>query len=192
MDIRLVVGLGNPGKEYENTRHNVGFMVIDELAKNLRLKKPQEEALSLLYKTRLGGKEVIFAKPLTYMNNSGAAVFNLLEEYNLSPENMLIVYDDLDLPLGSMRLRLKGSSGGHKGVESIIKYIGTQNFPRLRIGIGRPKKKEDVVKYVLSPFPPDEEKVINQVIKKAVRCILRAVEISPEHAMEYCNRQDLL
>ena len=191
MDIRLVVGLGNPGKEYENTRHNVGFMVIDELVRSLRIKKPLEEALSLVYKTRIGGKEVILAKPQTYMNNSGAAVFNLLEEYNLSPENMLVVYDDLDLPLGSMRLRLKGSSGGHKGVESIIKYIGTQNFPRLRIGIGRPKKKEDVVKYVLSPFPPEEEKIINQVIKKAARCILRSVEMSPEHAMEYCNRQDL-
>ena len=191
MDIRLVVGLGNPGKEYENTRHNVGFMVIDELVRSLRIKKPLEEALSLVYKTRIGGKEVILAKPQTYMNNSGAAVFNLLEEYNLSPENMLVVYDDLDLPLGSMRLRLKGSSGGHKGVESIIKYIGTQNFPRLRIGIGRPKKKEDVVKYVLSPFPPEEEKIINQVIKKAARCILRSVEMSPERAMEYCNRQDL-
>ncbi|GAB6065713.1 aminoacyl-tRNA hydrolase [Aquifex pyrophilus] len=192
MDIRLVVGLGNPGKEYEKTRHNVGFMVIDELVKALRAKGPFEEALSLTYRVRLPHKEVILAKPMTYMNNSGAAVYNLLEEYKLSPEEMIIVYDDLDLPLGSMRLRLKGSSGGHKGVESIIKYIGTQNFPRLRIGIGRPKKKEDVVKYVLSPFPPEEEKVISNVIKKAVRCLIRAIETSPEHAMEYCNRQDVI
>ncbi len=191
MDTKLVVGLGNPGKEYENTRHNVGFMVVDELVKTLRAKGPFQEALSLLYKARLGGKEVILAKPQTYMNNSGAAVINLLEEYSLSPEEMIVVYDDLDLPLGSMRLRLKGSSGGHKGVESIINYIGTQNFPRLRIGIGRPKKKEDVVKYVLSPFPPDEERVISQVVKKAVRCLMRAIELSPEQAMEYCNRQDL-
>jgi len=191
MDIRLLVGLGNPGKEYEKTRHNVGFMVIDELVKSLRAKKPSEEALSLVYKIRIGGKEVFLAKPLTYMNNSGAAVYNLLEEYGLSPEQMIVIYDDLDLPLGTIRLRLKGSSGGHKGVESIIKYIGTQNFPRLRIGIGRPKKKEDVVKYVLSPFSQEEEKVINQVIKKAVRCLTRAIEISPQHAMEYCNRQDL-
>ncbi|NPB08399.1 MAG: aminoacyl-tRNA hydrolase [Aquificae bacterium] len=191
MDTKLVVGLGNPGKEYENTRHNVGFMVVDELVKTLRARGPFQEALSLLYKARLGGKEVILAKPQTYMNNSGAAVINLLEEYSLSPEEMIVVYDDLDLPLGSMRLRLKGSSGGHKGVESIINYIGTQNFPRLRIGIGRPKKKEDVVKYVLSPFPPDEERVISQVVKKAVRCLMRAIELSPEQAMEYCNRQDL-
>ena len=191
MDIRLLVGLGNPGKEYENTRHNVGFMVIDELVRTLRLKRPSEEALSLVYKAHVGGKEVILAKPMTYMNNSGAAVFNLLEDYNLSPENMLVVYDDLDLPVGSLRLRLKGSSGGHRGVESIIKYIGTQNFPRLRIGIGRPKKKEDVAKYVLSPFTPEEEKVISQAIKKATRCILRILETSIEHAMEYCNREDL-
>jgi len=192
MDIKLVVGLGNPGKEYENTRHNVGFMVIDELVKTLKAKGPFQEALSLLYKTRLGGKEVLLAKPQTYMNNSGAAVINLLEEYSLSPEEMIVVYDDLDLPLGSMRLRLKGSSGGHRGVESIINYIGTQNFPRLRIGIGRPKKKEDVVKYVLSPFPPDEERIIGRAIKKAVRCLMRAIELSPEQAMEYCNRQELL
>ncbi|NPA32722.1 MAG: aminoacyl-tRNA hydrolase, partial [Aquificae bacterium] len=191
MDIRLLVGLGNPGKEYEKTRHNVGFMVIDELAKNLRLKNPQEVALSHVYKARLGGKEVYLAKPQTYMNNSGVAVYNLLEEFSLSPEQMIVVYDDLDLPLGSMRLRLRGSSGGHRGVESIIKAIGTQNFPRLRIGIGRPKKKEDVVKYVLSPFSPEEERVIGNVIKKATRCLTRAVELSPEHAMEYCNRQDV-
>ena len=191
MDIRLIVGLGNPGEEYEKTRHNVGFMVIDEIVKTLRLKNPIKEALSLVYKTKIAGKDVIFAKPLTYMNNSGAAVYNLLEEYSLSPENMIVVYDDLDLPLGTMRLRLKGSSGGHKGVESIIKYIGTQNFPRLRIGISRPKKKEDVVKYVLSPFSSEEEKVISQVIRKAVRCLLKSVEISPESAMEYCNRQDM-
>ncbi|RLJ69786.1 PTH1 family peptidyl-tRNA hydrolase [Hydrogenivirga caldilitoris] len=190
--IKLVVGLGNPGKEYENTRHNVGFMVIDELASRLKLKNYTEEGLSHLYRARIGGREVLLAKPQTYMNNSGLAVINLLEDYNIRPAEMLVIYDDLDLPLGMTRLRLEGSSGGHKGVESIIKNIKTEKFPRLKIGIGRPKTKGDVVKYVLSPFSKEEQELARAVIKKAAECVLRSVELSPEDAMEFCNRRDLL
>ena len=190
--IKLVVGLGNPGKEYEKTRHNLGFMVIDELVRRLRLKNFSEEALSHVYKARVAGREVLFAKPQTYMNNSGLAVVNLLEENEIDPQEMLVVYDDLDLPLGMTRLRLEGSSGGHRGVESIIKSIGTEKFPRLKIGIGRPKKKEDVVGYVLSPFSKDEEEIARTVIKKASECILRSIELSPQDAMEFCNRKDVL
>ncbi len=190
--IKLVVGLGNPGKEYEKTRHNLGFMVIDELVRRLRLKNFSEEALSHVYKARVAGREVLFAKPQTYMNNSGLAVVNLLEENEIDPQEMLVVYDDLDLPLGMTRLRLEGSSGGHRGVESIIKSIGTEKFPRLKIGIGRPKKKEDVVGYVLSPFSKDEEEIARAVIKKASECVLRSIELSPQDAMEFCNRKDVL
>ena len=188
--IRLVVGLGNPGKEYERTRHNVGFMVIDELVRKLRIKNYSEEALSHVYRSRVGGRQVIFAKPQTYMNNSGLAVLNLLEENGIEPQEMLVVYDDLDLPLGMTRLRLEGSSGGHRGVESIIKSIGTEKFPRLKIGIGRPKRKEDVVSYVLSPFSKEEEEIARAVIKKAAECVLRSIELSPQDAMEFCNRRD--
>jgi len=190
--IRLVVGLGNPGKEYEKTRHNVGFMVVDELVRKLRLKSYSEEYLSHVYRARLGGREVLLAKPQTYMNNSGLAVINLLEENGIEPHEMLVVYDDLDLPLGMTRLRLEGSSGGHKGVESIIKTIGTEKFPRLKVGIGRPKRKEDVVNYVLSPFSKEEEETARMVIKKAAECVIRSVELSPQDAMEFCNRRDLL
>ncbi len=190
--IRLVVGLGNPGKEYENTRHNVGFMVVDELLKRLKIKDYKEESLSHVYRTRIVGREVVIAKPQTYMNNSGLAVINLLEENDIKPEEMLVVYDDLDLPLGMTRLRLEGSSGGHKGVESIIKNIKTERFPRLRVGIGRPKRKEEVVRYVLSPFSKEEEELARAVIKKAAQCILRSIELSPEDAMEFCNRRDIL
>jgi len=152
--IRLLVGLGNPGKKYEKTRHNVGFMVIDEILRRLKAPKPTEECLSLVYKVSVNGKGVILAKPQTYMNNSGLAVINLLEEYDIKPEEMLVVYDDLDLRLGKLRLRLEGSSGGHHGVESIIREIKTEKFPRLKIGIGRPKDRNKVVDYVLSPFLP--------------------------------------
>ncbi len=189
--IRLVVGLGNPGKEYENTRHNVGFMVVDEVLRRFKVKDLKEEALSLVAKLRMGGREVVFAKPQTYMNNSGLAVENLLDEFSLAPEEMLVVYDDLDLPLGMTRLRLEGSSGGHKGVESIISTIRTQRFPRLRVGIGRPKRKEEVVSYVLSPFSKEEWEVMRVAIRKASECVVRSVERSPEDAMEFCNRRDV-
>ncbi len=190
--IELVVGLGNPGKEYENTRHNVGFMVVDELARRLRVREPREECLSHVYRVHVAGRPVLLAKPQTYMNNSGFAVINLLEEYGVDPESMLVVHDDLDLPLGMIRLRLSGSSGGHRGVESIIKHIKTQNFPRLKVGIGRPKKKEDVVRYVLSPFSKEEEDLVRSVIRRAGECVLRSIELSPETAMEFCNRRDVL
>ncbi len=190
--IRLVVGLGNPGKEYENTRHNVGFMVIDELVRRLKLKNYKEEALSHVYRTKIAGREVLLAKPQTYMNNSGLAVVNLLEDYSIRPEEMLVIYDDLDLPLGMTRLRLEGSSGGHRGVESIIKNIKTERFPRLKIGIGRPKNKKDVVKYVLSPFSKEEEELARAVIKKSAECVLRSIELSPQSAMEFCNRKDTI
>ncbi|MFN4319464.1 MAG: aminoacyl-tRNA hydrolase [Aquificaceae bacterium] len=187
--IRLLVGLGNPGKRYERTRHNVGFMAIDELLRRLRLQKYTEECLSHLYKASLQGREVLIAKPQTYMNNSGLAVVNLLEEYEIKPEEMLIVYDDLDLPLGKLRLRLEGSSGGHHGVESIIKEIKTDKFPRLKIGIGRPKDKNKVVEYVLSPFDKEEEEVLNKVINRAGECLLRCVEFGVENSMNFCNVQ---
>ncbi len=190
--IRLVVGLGNPGKEYEDTRHNVGFKVTDEIAKRFRIRNFREEHLSHTFTLKLSGREIIFAKPQTYMNNSGLAVVNLLEENRIEPSEMLVVYDDLDLPLGVTRLRMSGSSGGHRGMESIIKSIGTENFPRLKIGIGRPKRKNDVVNYVLSPFKKEELETLNAVIHKAGECVLRSLELSPESAMEFCNRKDIL
>ncbi|MGC8852759.1 MAG: aminoacyl-tRNA hydrolase [Hydrogenobacter sp.] len=185
--IKLLVGLGNPGKKYEKTRHNVGFMVIDQLAKKLKLKDYQEECLSHVYKAKIGGREVLLAKPQTYMNNSGIAVVNLLEEHNISPEEMIVIYDDLDLPLGRLRLKLEGSSGGHHGVESIIKEIKTEKFPRLKVGIGRPKDKSQVVNYVLSPFSEEEEQILYTVLERSRECLMRCIEISPEYAMNFCN-----
>lgn len=127
------------------------------------------------------------AKPQTYMNNSGLAVLNILEEYEIHPEEMMVIYDDLDLPLGRIRLRLEGSSGGHHGVESIIKEIKTENFVRLRIGIGRPKDKNKVVEYVLSPFSPEEEPLLYAVLSRACECILRCLETSPQDSMSFAT-----
>ncbi len=188
--IKLVLGLGNPGEEYKETRHNIGFTILDELVRRLKLKEKRRECLSLIYRANIGGKKLLLAKPQTYMNNSGYAVINILEEYSLEPNEMLVVHDDLDLPFGYMRLRLEGSSAGHRGVESIINSIKSQNFPRLRIGIGRPAKGEDIARYVLSPFSPEEKGKLGIIIDKAVKCILRSVELSPEVAMEFCNRRD--
>ncbi len=187
--IRLIVGLGNPGKKYERTRHNVGFMVVDELVRRLRIKGYKEECLSHLYKTNLAGRELLIAKPQTFMNNSGLAVINLLEEYHIEPEEMLVVYDDLDLPLGKLRLRLEGSSGGHHGIESIIREVRTEKFPRLKVGIGRPKDKNKVVEYVLSPFEKEEWEVISRVLERASECLLRCVEFGIEESMNFCNVQ---
>jgi PTH1 family peptidyl-tRNA hydrolase len=185
--IRLLVGLGNPGKKYEKTRHNVGFMVVDEFLKKLRVKDYREECLSHLFRVKVFDREVLVAKPQTYMNNSGLAVLNILEEYEINPEEMMVIYDDLDLPLGRIRLRLEGSSGGHHGVESIIKEIKTESFVRLRIGIGRPKDKNKVVEYVLSPFSPEEEPLLYAVLSRACECILRCLETSPQDSMSFCN-----
>ncbi|ADC88849.1 peptidyl-tRNA hydrolase [Thermocrinis albus DSM 14484] len=185
--IKAVVGLGNPGKEYERTRHNVGFMVLDQLVSRLRVRDYTEECLSHLYRAKVGGREVFLVKPQTYMNNSGLAVFNLLEDYQILPEELLVVHDDLDLPLGKMRLRTEGSSGGHHGVESIIREIKTERFPRLKIGIGRPKDKSKVVQYVLSPFSKEEEPILLKVLERATECILRVLETSPESSMNFCN-----
>ncbi|ADO44527.1 peptidyl-tRNA hydrolase [Hydrogenobacter thermophilus TK-6] len=185
--IKLLVGLGNPGKKYQHTRHNVGFMVIDELAKKLKLREYREECLSHLYRARIGGRDVLLAKPQTYMNNSGLAVINLLEEYSILPDEMIVVYDDLDLPLGRIRLRLEGSSGGHHGIESIIREVKTEKFPRLKVGIGRPKDKNQVVSYVLSPFSEDEQTLLYRVLERSRECLIRCVEFSPEDAMNFCN-----
>ncbi len=185
--IRLVVGLGNPGEEYKDTRHNIGFLVVDAFARKLRLKGEKTKCLSRIIRGRAGGRELILAKPLTYMNNSGLAVENIIEEEEIEPSEMIVVYDDIDLPVGATRLRLGGSSGGHKGMESIIRTVGTQDFPRLRIGIGRPKRKEDVVSWVLSPFDEDEIPLIKSAIERAVKCLERCILLGPQEAMDLCN-----
>lgn len=185
--IRAIIGLGNPGQKYKDTRHNVGFMVADALVKVLKCNnKYKEKAFSHIYECP--DYDVIIAKPQTYMNLSGNAVLNILEDYNLKPNEILVIYDDLDLNLGTIRLRTKGSSGGHNGLKSIISMIKTEEFPRLRIGIGRPAKKEEVSDYVLSPFTKEEKFIIDRVIATSTECILNVLKYGIEKSMNSCNK----
>ena len=161
----LIVGLGNPGREYANTRHNIGFRCVDALAARHSLafddKKKSKAKIAL---GSIQGHRVLLAKPQTYMNLSGSAVQGLAAFYQIPPAQIMIIFDDLDLPVGALRIRPKGGSGGHKGVTDIIQRLGTQDFPRIRVGIGRPDTPMDPASYVLRPFDgPDEAEVAGAV-----------------------------
>lgn len=184
--IKAVIGLGNPGQEYRETRHNVGFMVVDSLRQQLGCGGKQEKCFSHMYSCNK--YDVLLVKPQTYMNLSGNAVLNLIKDYRLSPQEILVVYDDLDLPLGTVKLRKAGSSGGHRGLKSIIEKIKTEEFPRLRVGIGRPERKEEVADYVLSPFSGSEKLVMERVIGHCGECILSVLKYGVDRSMNLCNR----
>ncbi|SMP10892.1 peptidyl-tRNA hydrolase, PTH1 family [Desulfurobacterium pacificum] len=175
--VKLIVGLGNPGKEYENTRHNVGWMIIDRVCEKLSCSDFREKFKGLIAEWRNEeGEKVFFLKPLTYMNRSGESVKEVANFFKINPAEILVIYDDLDLPLGKLRIRLKGSSGGHRGVKSVEEHLKTNEFPRLRIGIGRPATKEEVVNYVLSPFRKEELSTVEKVIERASDCVLKVLE----------------
>ncbi len=168
--LTLIVGLGNPGRSYAAHRHNVGFRCLDRLAGVHGLSFVRDQAKADLASGRIADLRVLLAKPRTYMNLSGQAVRRLARFYKIAPQDILVIYDDLDLPLGVIRLRPEGGSGGHKGMKSIIESLGTQAFPRLRIGIGRPPH-EDAVDYVLSHFTLDEEIAIENACERAVAAV---------------------
>ncbi|MGC9141980.1 MAG: aminoacyl-tRNA hydrolase [Caldimicrobium sp.] len=165
----IFCGLGNPGEKYEYTRHNFGFLVISALAEKHHLLFRYEPALEseiAAYKS-----QALLVKPMTYMNLSGRAVNKILKEYKITPENLLVIYDDLDLPLGRIKMLPKGGSGGHKGVQSIIDSLGTEDFPRLKLGIGRPQRGSDVKDYVLTPFSEEEWPLVHKIIERAVNIL---------------------
>jgi len=165
---RLIVGLGNPGSEYEDTRHNVGFAVVDALAERAKLDLSYDgRAEALVGEGRLRGRPVILAKPLTFMNRSGQSVRALMHRYGLDPAELLVVYDDVNLPLGKIRLRERGSAGGHNGVQDVIDRLGTDAFPRLRLGIGDAFRRGRQVDYVLSPFTKQQQPVIEEALVRA-------------------------
>lgn len=167
----LIVGLGNPGPQYARNRHNVGFQVLDRLAARHGLSFSRTMHRALVAEGHIDGRRVILAKPLTYMNNSGEAVGALVRYFNIPLEQVLVVYDDMDLPQGALRLRPKGGSGGQRGMQSIIHHLGTEVFPRLRVGIGRPPGRMDAAAYVLQNFSPDEETIMEEVRERAADAI---------------------
>lgn len=185
---RLVVGIGNPGPEYARTRHNVGFRVIDFLAKQLGVKREEAKFKGIFATTDLDGLKVGLLKPLTYVNLSGQSVREAVNRLNLATEQILVVLDDAQLPLGKLRLRAKGSSGGHKGLQSIIDALRTENIPRLRIGIGSPPEGMDMATFVLSPFEPDEEEIIATAIEMAAEAVKVWAKEGIEVAMQRFNR----
>jgi PTH1 family peptidyl-tRNA hydrolase len=163
--VKLVVGLGNPGAEYGDTRHNVGFMAVDCIARELRVKFKEKIANSAVGTGQLRGEKVVLAKPMGFMNLSGKSLAGLMAYFSAGPADLTVLHDDLDIQLGKIKVKKSGGSAGHNGIASIIDEIGTGDFRRLRIGIGRPSVGGDVSDYVLSPFTEDEESVISRVIE---------------------------
>ena len=183
----LIAGLGNPGREYEASRHNVGFMVLDNLADELDENFRKSPFNADICKTRIGTEGAILLKPTTYMNNSGQAVRAALDWYNLDERSLLVVYDDMDLPLGQIRLREKGSAGGHNGMKSIISHIGDGNFFRLRVGIGKPCDNTDVISHVLSPFSKEQMPVISKSVLISVDAVRSVIEDGFQKAQSKFN-----
>ncbi|MFB0536293.1 MAG: aminoacyl-tRNA hydrolase [Anaerolineae bacterium] len=183
---KLIVGLGNPGRQYAYNRHNVGFQCLDRLAQAHGLSFAQRRAKASLALGTITDVGVVLAKPLTYMNLSGQAVRQLVNSYQLSLEDILVIYDDLDLPLGTIRLRPEGGSGGHKGMRSIIEALGSQAFPRLRVGIDRPPGN-DAVSYVLSDFTADERITLESVYERVVAAVELFLREGIEAAMNAYN-----
>jgi PTH1 family peptidyl-tRNA hydrolase len=181
--MKLIIGLGNPGRFYANNRHNIGFVCLNYFAKQQGIRFDRKQCMARTGTGELEGSKVVLAKPQTYMNLSGQAVSRLVKKFSISPYDLIVVHDDLDLPLGKVRTRLGGSSAGHKGIESIIAELGRQDFVRIRVGISRPEPNEDaseiseadIIRYVLGDFAPDEKQTVNLVIAKvsdAIFCLL--------------------
>ena len=188
--MKLIVGLGNPGKNYEHTRHNIGQAVVKELGrKNKVVLKKGLFSSSLSAKCGINGIDCLLAVPLTYMNLSGAAVKALVKKHNIGLEDLIVAFDDLDLELGRVKLKPEGSSGGHKGVESIIGALGTSAFPRIRVGIGRPENNSiEIPDYVLSGFKKNERALAAEAIEKACAAVEYWVELGTEKTMNIINR----
>jgi len=183
----LIVGLGNPGAEFSHNRHNVGFMLLDCLADRLGESFSRLESNSLLTKAKYQDKRLLLAKPQTFMNLSGQAVSRLVKYYKIPLESLLIIYDDVDLPLESIRIRPNGGAGGHKGVASIIERLGTNEFPRLRLGIGRPSGRKNAAAHVLQNFTKEENVFLEVTLERAVDAVLVFVSAGLETAMNKYN-----
>lgn len=183
----LIAGLGNPGRRYRHNRHNVGFMLVDRLAERLDLAFSRVESKALVAKGHYEGREVLLAKPQTYMNLSGQAISALIRSYQPPLSNVLIAYDDVDLPFGSLRLRPSGGSGGHKGMSSILERLGTEDIPRLRIGIGRPPGHMEAADYVLQDFSRGEAQDLALILERASEAVLTFITDGLIAAMNQFN-----
>lgn len=183
----LIVGLGNPGRDYAFNRHNVGFMAVSRLAAKHNAAFTRKQGKALVTSLRLHDKPIILAKPQTFMNLSGEAVQSLVKFYEIDLANLMVCHDDIDLPIGAIRIRPDGGAGGQNGIKSIIQHLGTQNFPRLRLGIGRPPGRMDPAAYVLQDFKEFDGEVMDQTLDKAVEAIETFIKYDLNTAMNKFN-----
>lgn len=186
-NVYLIAGLGNPGRDYRLTRHNIGFMAIDALAASLGCKLTKVQFKAIVGSAQLGNRKIILAKPQTFMNLSGQAVSSLMHFYRIPVDHLMVMNDDLDLPLGTIRIRPSGGSAGQKGMESIIERLGTQEFARLRLGVGRPPGQMDAKDYVLQSFSNPETEMLKAVLDRAVDAIKTYIDGGLEAAMNKFN-----
>ena len=186
----LIVGLGNPGKQYENTRHNVGFDAIDVLVDEYRIPSSGKQHKAMYGKGMIEGQQVILAKPLTYMNLSGEAVRAMVDYYKIDPETeLLVIFDDISLAPGNIRIRKKGSAGGHNGIKSIITHLGTQNFQRIKVGVGEKPKNWDLADYVLGTFSKDDRKLVDEALERTAKAAALIVQGEVDEAMNLYNKK---
>lgn len=186
--MKLIVGLGNPTKEYEKTRHNTGFMVMDALAREFNVEIKTSKFKGEYVKFKYLGEDVILLKPMTYMNSSGESVGAIMRFFKLDIDDLLIIYDDLDMPVGKLRLRERGSAGGHNGIKSIIAHVGSQNFKRIRVGIDK-NPRIPVIDYVLGKFTKDEQALIEEGISNAVKAVIVYLDKGFNYAMNEFNQK---
>jgi PTH1 family peptidyl-tRNA hydrolase len=186
----MIVGLGNPGKDYQKNRHNVGFMAIDKIAQEFGIEHKKVKSKAIIMEGKKDKKKIILVKPQTFMNLSGSAVASLMQFFKINTENLIVIHDDLDLPSLSIRLRPGGGAGGQKGVASIIQNLGTQQFNRIRIGIGRPPGRMDAADYVLQNFPNQEEKDLPFLFDTVTKAVESILDFGIEIAMNKFNGEN--
>ena len=187
--MHLIVGLGNPGEKYRLTPHNLGFLTVDRLAEEASIRVNHPEGGAAVGVGRIGGEEVVLAKPLSFMNLSGGPTKALAEKYDVPPERTLVVVDELNLPWGALRLRTRGSAGGHNGMKSVIASLKTDAFPRLRLGVDPGRPIGDGARYVLAPFRTDELDELDEVVGRAAEVVRLYLSEGPDKAMAVANRR---
>lgn len=187
----LFIGLGNPGRQYKNTRHNIGFLCIDEIAKRQNIKINRVKQNSLIGSGFYIQNKLILCKPQTFMNLSGKSVTSLIRYYKIPLDQTIIIHDDLDLPFGTIRLRPAGSSGGQKGIDSIIKMLGTEQIPRIRVGIGRPPGRMDPIEYVLQEFSQKDESLLDDIIDRVYFAAITFIDLGIDKSMTRFNQTNI-
>ena len=186
----LIVGLGNPEAEYENTRHNMGFNVINKISKDCDIKISQSKFKGLYTKSNIKGQDVILLKPQTYMNSSGESIIEFKNYYKIPNDKIIIIYDDIDTNPGTIRIRKSGGPGTHNGMKSVVNCLNTEDFIRIRVGIGAPKYKDDMINYVIGHIPEEEKPILNEGVKKATNAVYEILENGIDSAMNKFNGKD--